>query len=516
MSRGDVRLAPAAAGSSGRTGQAARGAPKPTGGSPGGGGSPGAPGATGRGGPGGPGAGASGQPQRILGVLLLGVFLGALDIAIVGPALPSIGASFGVGERQLSWVFTIYVLCNLVGNPLMARLSDLRGRRPIYMLDVALFAAGSVVVAAAPSFPILLAGRAIQGLASGGIFPVASATIGETFPPERRGRALGMTGAMFGLAFLLGPVIGGVLLPFGWPWLFLINVPLAALVLAWSRRVLPAPRPAARTAFDVPGMVLLGLGLVALALAINRLDSQRLLASLASPGVWPLLAAGLVLLIAFQRVEAAAPAPLIDPALLANRQLAVANALSGLSGLLQAGLVFVPSLAVAAFGVDPATAAYLLGPAVLASAVGAPLVGRLLDQWGSRVVLAGGTMVLAAGLLLIPLATRSVGLFVADGVVVGLGLASLTGAPLRYVVLNEAGAAHRAAAQSLLTVASNMGQIVGSAAMGAMVASHAGDVRGYEQAYLVLGILAAAAVLAALSLKNREEERRTALKNSVA
>ncbi|GAB6876985.1 MFS transporter [Thermaerobacter litoralis] len=444
------------------------------------------------------------------------MFLGALDIAIVGPALSAIGRDFAVSERQLSWVFTIYVLCNLVGNPLMARLSDLRGRRPVYMLDVALFGLGSVVVAAAPSFPVLLAGRAIQGLASGGIFPVASATIGETFPPERRGRALGMTGAMFGLAFLLGPVIGGVLLPFGWQWLFLINVPLAALVLAWSRRVLPAPRPAARTAFDFPGMVLLGSGLVALALAINRIDSQAVLASLASAQVWPLLAAGLVLLVAFQRVEAASPAPLIDPGLLANRQLAVANALSGLSGLLQAGLVFVPSLAVAAFGVEPSTAAYLLGPAVLASAVGAPLVGRLLDQAGSRVVLTVGTAVLAAGLLLIPAVTRSMGLFVADGVVVGLGLASLTGAPLRYVVLNEAGAGHRAAAQSLLTVASNMGQIVGSAAMGAIVASHAGDVAGYEQAYVVLGVLAALGILAALSLKNREEERRTALKNSPA
>ncbi|HEY8487587.1 MAG TPA: MFS transporter, partial [Thermaerobacter sp.] len=318
------------------------------------------------------------------------------------------------------------------------------------------------------------------------------------------------------LAFLLGPVIGGVLLPFGWQWLFLINVPLAALVLVWARRVLPAPRPAGRGAFDVTGMVLLGGGLVAIALAINQVDSRQILGSLTAPRVWGLLLVGVAALLAFQRVEDAAPAPLIDPALLRNRQLLLANSLSGLSGLLQAGLVFVPSLAVAAFGVTPATAAYLLAPAVLASAVGAPVVGRLLDHVGSRAVLVGGTAVLAAGLLAVPGVTGNLPLFVADGVVVGFGLASLTGAPLRYVVLNEAGSEHRGAAQSLLTVASNMGQIVGSAAMGAMVASHAGDVAGYEQAYVVLGVLAAVGMLASLSLKNREEERRTALKNSLA
>ncbi|ADU52065.1 major facilitator superfamily MFS_1 [Thermaerobacter marianensis DSM 12885] len=466
-------------------------------------------------GPAGAGTGASGPARsgRVLGVLLIGVFLGALDIAIVGPALPSIGRSFGVDERQLAWVFTIYVLFNLIGNPLMAKLSDLRGRRPIYMLDVGLFALGSLVVAAAPSFPVLLVGRALQGFASGGIFPVASATIGETFPPERRGRALGMTGAMFGLAFLLGPVIGGVLLPFGWHWLFLVNVPLAAVVLVLSGRVLPPPRASAPAPFDWPGMALLGAGLVTLALGINRIDSQAFFPSLLSARVWPLLAVAAVALLAFRRVEAAAPEPLIRPELLGNRQLVLANALSGLSGLLQSGLVFVPSLAVAAFGVKPATASYLLGPAVLASTIGAPVAGRMLDRAGSRVVIAAGTALLAAGLLLIPAVTGSLPAFAADGVLVGFGLASLTGAPLRYVVLNEADPAHRAAAQSLLTVASNIGQMVGSAGMGAIVASHGGAVSGYEEAYVALGALTILGCLLSLGLKNREEERRTARKN---
>ena len=143
--------------------------------------------------------------NQLLLVLFIGVLMGALDIAIVGPALPAIQAYFGVGERAIAWIFAIYVLFNLVGTPLMAKLSDALGRRSIYVADVTLFALGSLLVAAAPNFGLLLVGRAVQGLGAGGIFPVASAVIGDTFPPEKRGSALGLIGAVFGLAFLVGP-----------------------------------------------------------------------------------------------------------------------------------------------------------------------------------------------------------------------------------------------------------------------------------------------------------------------
>ncbi|HEY8449174.1 MAG TPA: MFS transporter, partial [Bacillota bacterium] len=166
--------------------------------------------------------------------------MGALDIAIVGPALPSIGRRFDVDARALAWVFTIYVLFNLIGTPLIARLSDQYGRRQLYVLSVGLFAAGSLLVAVTPTFSLLLVGRAVQGFGAGGVFPIATAVIGDTFPPEIRGRALGMLGAVFGLAFLVGPILGGVLLRYGWAWLFLINLPLAAGVIASSLRVLPA------------------------------------------------------------------------------------------------------------------------------------------------------------------------------------------------------------------------------------------------------------------------------------
>ena len=214
--------------------------------------------------------------NRILMVLFIGVLMGALDIAIVAPALPALQAGFGVGDRILAWTFTIYVLFNLIGTPLMAKLSDRTGRRTIYVLDVALFALGSLVVALSPNFAVLLIGRAMQGLGAGGIFPVASAVIGDTFPPEKRGGALGLIGAVFGLAFLIGPILGGILLGlFGWRSLFLVNLPIALIVIVLALATLPSTRPAERRPFDWIGMTVLGVLLASLAFGINQLDTTN-------------------------------------------------------------------------------------------------------------------------------------------------------------------------------------------------------------------------------------------------
>nr|HRJ43820.1 MFS transporter [Caldilineaceae bacterium] len=198
----------------------------------------------------------------LLTVLFLGVLMGALDIAIVGPALPAIQNAFAIDERAVVWIFTMYVLFNLIGAPLMAKLSDRYGRRAVYLADVALFAGGSLLVALAPNFGLLLAGRALQGISAGGIFPVASAVIGDTFPEEKKGRALGMIGAVFGLAFIVGPILGGILLIWGWQWLFLVNLPVAGLVMILGSRSLPTTRPAVVQPFDLPGMAALAVAVI--------------------------------------------------------------------------------------------------------------------------------------------------------------------------------------------------------------------------------------------------------------
>ncbi len=213
----------------------------------------------------------------------------ALDIAIVGPALPAIREDFGVSDRAIAWVFSVFVLFNLVGLPLMARLADVFGRRTVYTVDILLFGVGSLVVALSPSFTVLLIGRAVQGVAASGIFPVASAVIGDLFPPEKRGRMLGVLGSVYGIAFVIGPIIAGLLLNVGWPWLFLINLPVALIVAGVGYFRLPETRPAQARGIDWGGIVTLGALLAALAYGINRIDTEAFIDSLTSLAVWPFL-----------------------------------------------------------------------------------------------------------------------------------------------------------------------------------------------------------------------------------
>jgi len=449
--------------------------------------------------------------RSLLTVLFLGVLMGALDIAIVGPALPAIQSAFGVDERAIAWIFTIYVLFNLIGAPLMAKLSDRYGRRTIYVADVALFAVGSLVVAMAPtlSFGLLLAGRALQGISAGGIFPVASAVIGDTFPPEKRGSALGMIGAVFGLAFIVGPIIGGLLLMWGWQWLFLINLPLAALVIALGMRTLPTTRPATHKPFDLLGMITLAVALGSLTLGINRLDTTAVAVSLASMQVWPLLALAIAGGAAFIWSASRAADPILRLGLFQNRQLALANVLSMGAGLGEAAMVFLPALAIASFGVTESRASFLLLPVVLAVAVGSPLGGRMLDSFGPRPVVLGGTLFLAVGMFLLGFLGTNFAVFIIAGVCIGFGLASLLGAPIRYIVLREAPATERAAAQGMVTIATGIGQLCSGAFIGAVVGSQGGGIHGYTFSYLLVGGAAVILVLLALGVKARQPTEST-------
>jgi MFS family permease len=185
------------------------------------------------------------QRKKILAVLFVGVLMGALDVAIIGPAMPSIRQQLGLSERQGAWIFSIYIFFNLISTPLMARLSDLWGRRWTYVLSVSLFGLGSLMAGISPAFGWLLFGRAMQGAGAGGVVPVAGTVIGDTFPPEKRGGALGLIGAVFGIAFLLGPFISGpVVKYFGWRWLFFVNLPIAIGLIYFSLRLLPNNRTA--------------------------------------------------------------------------------------------------------------------------------------------------------------------------------------------------------------------------------------------------------------------------------
>ena len=186
---------------------------------------------------------ADAMQSRLVQVLFVGVFMAALDSAVVGPVLPALRVAFGIDNRTAGLLSTVFSLSSLCSTALMAYFSDRHGRRPVYLASVALFAIGSLCIAYAPSFDLLLVSRAIQGIGAGGIAPVASAVIGDVFTAQRRGRILGLIGATHGMAFVLGPPLATVLIStLGWRWLFLVNIPVALVVLWLGAKSLPRQR----------------------------------------------------------------------------------------------------------------------------------------------------------------------------------------------------------------------------------------------------------------------------------
>ncbi len=439
--------------------------------------------------------------RMLLPVLFFGVLMGALDIAIVGPALPAIGADFGVDEGGLAWVFSIFTLFAVIGAAPLARLSDRFGRRSLYIASVSVFTIGSLLVALAPSFELLLAARAIQASGAGGIFPVASAVIGDVVPESRRGRALGLIGAVFGLAFLLGPVLGGLLLPYGWRSLFLINLPIGALLIAAAARVLPGAARTVTGRIDVSGIVLLAFVLGLLAIAFNGLAGLPGGDLRAYARVFVPLLAGILLAVLLRRVERAAADPILPPAMFASQQLRVIGAISVVAGLVEAGMVFLPTVAVSGLGVTESNASWMMLPLVVALAVAAPLAGIAVDRWSSRAVIRAGLVLLIAGLIAFALLPLTITNFYLAGCIVGAGLASLLGAPLRHAALAATPGAQRGIGQGLMSLTLQTGQILGAAAIGAIMAAQPATQGGFRSAMLLLAFIAAIAAIVSARLR---------------
>jgi EmrB/QacA subfamily drug resistance transporter len=444
--------------------------------------------------------------NHILLVLFLGVLMGALDIAIVGPALPAIGKYFTIDTRALAWIYTVYVLFFMVGTPLMAKLSDRRGRRFVYLMDVMLFGIGSFITAFSPTLEVLLLGRAIQGLGAGGIFPVASAFIGDTFPPERRGGALGTIGAVFGLAYIIGPIIGGLLINYGWQWLFIINIPIAILVIILSLFILPKSKKTWVDHFDWRGILTLGISLAALAIGLNQLNTEHLWSSIFSLQVWPFIIIFLLFLILFWKIEVKAKDPIISINLFKNSEIALSSLISIFSGLNEAGLVFIPAFAIVALGFNNSMASLMLLPVVVAMGMGAPIMGRVLDKVGSKILMITGGLLLTVGLIILGLGGPKFIYFIISGLFIGLGLSALLGAPIRYIMLNEFPVNERAAGQGLVNICTSTGQLIGGAFIGALISSMGNGISGYEFTYLFLSFTSVIITLIALNLKGRAAE----------
>ncbi len=448
--------------------------------------------------------------RRILILLFAGVLMGALDIAVIGPAIPSIQSDLGVTDRAIPWIFNIYILLSLVSAPLMGKLSDIYGRRIIYTLDILIFAAGSIVVMTAPGFTLILAGRAIQGFGAGGIFPVAAAVIGDTIPREKQGSALGLIGAVFGLAFIIGPAVGGALLLLSWRWIFGVNIPFAGILVYFALRILPERKKQGKVKFDWQGMTLLILSLSSFSFGINGIHASMLIKSLLSWRVWPFLIFSFLILPIFYHVEKMSDHPTIHLDLLRSKQLLFTYFIAFGGGLGELATIYFPSLAKAAFKVTESTASFMMIPLVVMLSVAAPAAGRLIDKAGTRIVITTGIISLIAGLFILSLFTINHVVFYASGLLIGAGLAFLLGAPLRYIMNTETSRHERAAGQSLLTIFTSTGQLFSAALMGALVASRGGGIPGFDFAFLVLSLITLLLLFPALNLKSRKAELKTA------
>jgi len=329
--------------------------------------------------------GAQAQPahRRILFAfsgLLLGMLLGALDQTIVATALPTIVRELG-GLSHLSWVITAYLLASTAAIPLWGKLGDLYGRKRLFQIALAVFLTGSALCGLADNIGQLIAFRALQGLGAGGLFTLAMATVGELVAPRERGRYQGYTQAMFALASVAGPLIGGSIVDhLSWRWLFSVNLPLGAVALAVIGVTLHLPVQRRQHAIDYLGAGLMAAGVTCLLLTLVWGGSVY---AWTSPEILVLLIATLLLGTAFVLREQRAPEPVLPLALLRNPILAISSATLFLSTCaFFAAVVFLPLFLQLVRGDTATSSGVLLLPMMLCATLSAAGSGRVISWTG--------------------------------------------------------------------------------------------------------------------------------------
>ena len=448
----------------------------------------------------------------ILILFLIGVFMGSLDTGIIGPVLPSIEQSFNLTSRESSWIFTLFVIFFMIGSPVMAKFSDFYGRKKIFILDVVLFGIGSCLIAFSANIESIFLGRIIQGFGCGGIFPVGGAFIGDAFPLEERGKALGILGSVFGISAIGGPLVGAALIPYGWNWCFTINIPISIFIILFALYILPDAENKRKLKIDYPGILILSLLSIFLAYGLNQIDSSNFISSLLSSKVLPFLLIFIILIPIFFRVEKRAEESIVAIHMLKNKEIRIACVETLAYGIIYSSAIFIPSLVILSMGLNDQLASLMLIPILGANAVAAPILGKILDSTGSRKIMMVGTILLTIGLIAIAIYPNNFLLFIIAGCLVGVGLVTIIGAPLRYIVLSEANPTERGAGQAIVNMLSSAGQLIGGALIGGIIASFAG-IMGYKISLILASAVAFIAFLFTLKLKSRDEQIETMKSN---
>jgi len=417
----------------------------------------------------------AGNPWMVLLVVSLGFFMTLLDLTIVNIAIPNMITKLHASLDDVLWVINAYALVLAVLVITAGRLGDLIGPRIMFMSGVATFTAASAACGLAPNPGWLIAFRAVQGLGAAMLMPQTLTIITNTFPPERRGAAFGVWGAVAGVATIAGPTLGGLLVTaFDWRWIFYVNVPIGLVVLLITPIIIPDVRLGRRHRIDVPGVLLASAGLLAICYGLvegQKYSWGKIASFISIPLV---LGLGVLLLIAFLVVQKLTQErePLVPFAVFRDRNFSVINWVSGVLAVGMMG-IFLPFTIYlqSVLGFSALKAGLTMAPASLLSMVGAPVAGRMTDRIGGKYILMSGLLLFAGGmgwLALIAHPGSSWQSFLAPLIVAGIGMGNVF-APMVTTAMRNVQPQLAGAASGVLNTVRQVGLVIGTAAVGALL-----------------------------------------------
>ncbi len=403
---------------------------------------------------------------EILAAVMLGLFLGALDQTIVGTALPRIVTDLG-GNDYYTWVVTAYLLTSTITVPFYGMLSDLYGRKPMLIIGISLFLAGSALSGISQAMWQLILFRGIQGLGAGALFPISLAVIGDLFTPAERGKYQGLFGAVFGISFLVGPALGGFLTDvISWHWVFYVNLPIGFVSLYVIWRLLPnVKRPGATHDFDILGGLVFIVGISMLLIGLTNKQTGEW----TDASVGGLIALSLAILAVFVAIEARAKEPIVPLDLFRNRTYASSIATTFLVSFgFFAATLFLPRWYQVVQGSSATASGYQMFPLLLgligSSIISGQVVART-RRYKALVIVAIATMTVGLLLMTQLRANTQLPLLWAWMFVAGVGLGP-TMAVFTIIVQNAVPFAKLGVATSNLTFFRQIGGSVGLAIAG--------------------------------------------------